>query len=68
MLSALLYTEKFRICKAGVTDPIHVRSEHIGKIIPILIVDGVGDCWQAYVAAGLRRIPKVHALADPSQM
>jgi len=51
-----------------VTDPIHARYQPIGKIISILIVDGVGDCRQKYVAAVLRRIPKKHALVDPTQM
>jgi hypothetical protein len=32
--------------------------QHKGKVIPILIVGDVGDCWEAYVAGGLKRIPK----------
>ena len=28
------------------------------SIAPILIVGEVGDCWEANVGAGLRRIPK----------
>jgi hypothetical protein len=40
----------------------------MGKIIPILIVDAVADCWQRDVAAVLRRIPKRLALVDPPQI
>ena len=39
-------------------DPIHARYQHKGTVIPILIVGDVGDCWEAYVAGGLKRIPK----------
>ena len=35
--------------------------QHKGKVIPILIVGDVGDCWEAYVAGGLKRIPKTLA-------
>jgi hypothetical protein len=37
--------------------------QHKGKVIPILIVGDVGDCWEAYVAGGLKRIPKELVLA-----
>ena len=36
--------------------------QHKGKVIPILIVGDVGDCGEAYVAGGLKRIPKTLAL------
>ena len=37
------------------------------SIAPILIVGDVGDCWEAYVAGGLKRIPKELVLAsDPT--
>ena len=39
-------------------DPIHAHYQHKGKDIPILIVGEVGDCWEAHIAGGLRRIPK----------
>jgi len=35
--------------------------QHKGKVIPNLIVGDVSDCWEAYVAGGLRRIPKMLA-------
>lgn len=49
-------------------DPIHARYQHKGTVIPILIVGDVGDCWEAYVAGGLRRIPKEHVLVDRSDV
>ena len=39
-------------------DPVHARYQHKGTVIPILIVGDVDDCWEAYVAGGLKRIPK----------
>jgi len=33
------------------------------SIASILIVGDVGDCWEAYVAGGLKRIPKELVLA-----
>ncbi|WP_158305724.1 hypothetical protein [Parasynechococcus marenigrum] len=38
--------------------------QHKGKVIPILIVGDVGDCGEAYVAGGLKRIPKEHVLVN----
>jgi hypothetical protein len=46
-----------------VIDPIHAHYQYKGKVIPILIVGDVGDCWEAYVAGGLKRIPKKLVLA-----
>ena len=63
-LPTLRYTERTRICDADVIDPIHARYQHKGTVIPILIVGDLDDCWEAYVAGGLRRIPKELVLAS----
>ena len=39
-------------------DPIHAYYQHKGKVIPILIIGELGNCWEAYVDGGLKRIPK----------
>ena len=57
-------TERTRICEADVIDPVHARYQHKGTVIPILIVGDLDDCWEAYVAGGLRRIPKELVLAS----
>ena len=57
-LPTLRYTKRTRICEADVIDPVHARYQHKGTVIPILIVGEVDDCWEAYVAGGLKRIPK----------
>ena len=63
-LPTLHYTERTRICEADVIDPVHARYQHKGTVIPILIVGDVDDCWEAYVAGGLKRIPKELVLAS----
>ena len=62
------YTVRTRICEADVIDPVHARYQHKGTVIPILIVGEVDDCWEAYVAGGLKRIPKEHVLVDRSHV
>ena len=63
-LPTLRYIERTRICEADVIDPVHARYQHKGTVIPILIVGDVDDCWEAYVAGGLKRIPKEHVLVN----